>query len=103
MKKKTAFKLRSGNKPDAGELTGASPMKYEYFYQDKNYQAYDPMRDNPYRGTGSLAGSQWSFSRGMSYDRSMRQADIALRAKGARQQMKELNEQRKNVRDKFDT
>ena len=103
MKNKTAFKLRSGNKPDAGELTGASPMKYEYFYEDKNYQAYDPMRDNPYRGTGPFAGSQFSYSRGRAYDRTMRQANIARRASGAEQQMKELNKQRKRVRNKFDT
>tara|TARA_Y100001973_G_C5154324_1_gene309869 strand:+ start:985 stop:1311 length:327 start_codon:yes stop_codon:yes gene_type:complete len=108
MKKKTAFKLRSGNKPDVEKMTGASPVKYEYFYEQPGYKKYDKYKDNPYRSSysGYSPGSSSSmvdFMNAAMYDNTRRRMDIMKRDLGGRAQSKQLRAQRKNKLRSFDT
>ena len=108
MKKKTAFKLRSGNKPDVEKMTGASPVKYEYFYEQPGYTKYDKFKDNPYRSSysGYMSGSSRSMVDSMNasmYDKARDFLNIKMRDLGGKAQSKQLRAQRKNKLRSFDT
>ena len=108
MKKKTAFKLRSGNKPDVEKMTGSSPVKYEYFYEQPGYTKYDKFKDNPYRSSykGYTPGSSKSMFDSMNasmYDTTQRHLNIKMRDLGGEAQSKQLRAQRKNRLRSFDT
>ena len=103
MKKKTAFKLRSGNKPDVEKMTGASPVKYEYFYEQPGYRRYDKYKDNPYRSSSPGYGSHSNLMNASLFDQMRKKLDIYRREFGGKQQTKELRAQRKANLRAFDT